>query len=180
MLFCLHCNGAVERGLAPSADGAAPARASNGISFGLHVSPRGVAKCVRSPSGRGASRPSPANGFFTKHEIRNTNHETRITAFYRVLRPSGGEKCRLGFWDHETRITAFTLFTKHETRNTNHGFSQPRPERKPPWSNGRTRCLGFVLGSRITNHETRITAFFKLRPSDARRRGEAPVDRECG
>ena len=27
---------------------------------------------------------------------RITRHETRITAFYRVLRPSGGETCRLG------------------------------------------------------------------------------------
>ncbi len=34
---------------------------------------------------------APANGF---HESRDTSHETR--PFYRVLRPSWGEKCRLG------------------------------------------------------------------------------------
>ena len=105
------------------------------ILFGadLHVSPRGEAKCVRRPSGLGASRaeekgasrlaragvlakspPSPcglrntalpvhwpsdnssganqapAHGF---HESRDTKHESR--PLYRVLRPSGGEKCRL-------------------------------------------------------------------------------------
>ena len=36
------------------------------------------------------SEPSPLPWF-----SRITRHETRITAFYRVLRPSGGEKCRL-------------------------------------------------------------------------------------
>ena len=36
------------------------------------------------------SNPSPANRFFTKHESRNTNH-----GFFRVLRPSCGEKCGL-------------------------------------------------------------------------------------
>ena len=98
---------------------------------GLHFSPRGEAKCVRGPSGRGASRaeekgasrlaragvlaqspPSPfglANhGFSNSPAVMTfllertrpppmvfTNHETRITAFPRVLRPSGGEQCRL-------------------------------------------------------------------------------------
>ena len=37
------------------------------------------------------SKPDPLPWF-----SRITRHETRITAFYRVLRPSGGEKCRLG------------------------------------------------------------------------------------
>ena len=36
------------------------------------------------------SEPSPLTWF-----SRITRQETRITAFYRVLRPSGGEKCRL-------------------------------------------------------------------------------------
>ena len=91
----------------------------------LHFSPRREKKCVRGPSGRGASRaeengarntackifhesrntaftvhrPSdissganktPAHGF---HESRDTRHESR--PFYRVLRPSGGQKCRV-------------------------------------------------------------------------------------
>ena len=45
---------------------------------------------------------------FTNHETRNTKHgffQTRNTAFFRVLRPSGGEKCRLGCGEHpSTRI----------------------------------------------------------------------------
>ena len=95
---------------------------------GLHVSPRGEAKCVRGPSGRGASRaeekgasrwaragvlaqspPSPLgsrNAAFPVHRPSDislertspplmvfTKHESR--PFYRVLRPSGGEKGRL-------------------------------------------------------------------------------------
>ena len=34
-----------------------------------------------------------------------TNHETRITAFYRVLRPSGGEKGRLVIVSEDVRTT---------------------------------------------------------------------------
>ena len=63
VLFCLHCNGGGVAGFDPSADGAASARASNGMCFSLHVSLRCEAKCVRSPSGRSASRPSPQHGF---------------------------------------------------------------------------------------------------------------------
>ena len=66
---------------------------SVGLTTVLHVSPRGEVKCVRGPSGRGARRLARA----TRHVrfSRITRHESRITAFYRVLRPSGGEKCRL-------------------------------------------------------------------------------------
>ena len=62
----------------------------------LPFSPRGEVKCVRGPSGRGASRLARARWplkFFTNHESRVTKHESR--SFYRVLRPSGGEKDRL-------------------------------------------------------------------------------------
>ena len=79
----------------------------------LHFSPRGEAKCVRGPR---------SNTVF---------HESRVTAFFRVLRPSGGEKCRPGASRHETRLL-------------------PGARRKP------ARIPRF---SRITNHETRITAF---------------------
>ena len=50
---------------------------------------------------------------------RNTRHETRITAFYRVLRPSGGEKCRL-------RSTGRQTFLLERTRPPNHGFYETR------------------------------------------------------
>ena len=109
-------------------------RRKNSPSSDLHVSPRGEAKCVRGPSGRGARR-KPAqvprfsrntdhetrdtafmfftnHGFYASclgatavlpawfwgHESRDTNHESRLffesRPFSRVLRPSGGEKCR--------------------------------------------------------------------------------------
>ena len=57
-LFCLHCNCAVEHGFDLSADGAAPARASNGLSVSRPFLSRVESKCIRR-SGRGASRPSP-------------------------------------------------------------------------------------------------------------------------
>ena len=67
------------------------------VTSSLHVSPRGEAKCVRGPSGRGASRAEEKGAcnfaFKVFHESRVTKHESR--PFYRVLRPSGGEKCRL-------------------------------------------------------------------------------------
>ena len=55
------------------------------------------------------SEPGPLPWF-----SRITRHESRITAFHRVLRPSGGEKCRLG--------PPTMVFAKHETRDTNHGL----------------------------------------------------------
>ncbi len=65
----------------------------------LHFSPRGEAKCVRGLSGRGASRAAEKGAsntaFKVFHESRITSHVTRIRAFFRVLRPSGGEKGRL-------------------------------------------------------------------------------------
>ena len=52
---------------------------------------RNTAFTVHQPSGisSGANQ-APAHGF---HETRDTRHESR--PFFRVLRPSGGEKCRL-------------------------------------------------------------------------------------
>ena len=45
---------------------------------------------VHRPSDISLERTSPPPMVFTNHETRNTNH-----GFFRVLRPSGGEKCRL-------------------------------------------------------------------------------------
>ena len=58
----------------------------------LHFSPRGEAKCVRGPSGRGASLAEEKGA---RNMAFKVFHESRITAFYRVLRPSGGENCRI-------------------------------------------------------------------------------------
>ena len=57
----------------------------------------------------GANQPPP---WFS----RITRHETRITAFFRVLRPSGGGKCRL--WQPQAAANGFSRITKHETRIT--------------------------------------------------------------
>ena len=69
----------------------------------LPFSPRGDVKCVRGPPGRGASRAEEkgasraeekgAGNMAFKVFSRITRHESR--PFNRVLRPSGGEKCRL-------------------------------------------------------------------------------------
>ena len=60
----------------------------------LHVSPRGEAKCVRGPSGRGACHPRQQHGPLAFHETRNTRHESRpfIACFdRRVVRKAGWE-----------------------------------------------------------------------------------------
>ena len=105
------------------------------------------------------------------HESRDTNHETRNTAFYRntafsrVLRPSCGEKCRL----ERTRSLPM-VFTKHETRNTNHGLLPALP----PFPIEQGKQAAFERRPYrlprlwVTKHESRDTkhglfsAFFRL------------------
>ena len=114
-------------------------------------------------SRRGATAVPPASVFGS----RNTRHETRITAFSRDTKhESRPFRCLSGDSSESHPNPGQPVF--HETRDTNHGFCvsfKPRPQRKLPWSNGRTACLGFG-GSRNTKHETRITkhGFFKPRP----------------
>ena len=167
----------------------------------LHFSPRGEAKCVRGPSGRGASRLARAGvtAIFasltpriTKHGMygslavrhffwsepgplpwfsRITRHETRITAFFRVLRPSGGERCRLApltwFSRHETRITAFfesrvTAFTVHRRSDISSGATDLHfgpSARGAGCPLGRREFRGFHE-SRNTRHESRLFMLF--------------------
>ena len=94
----------------------------------LHFSPRGEAKWVRGPTGRGASRPRPQHGPIEFHETRNTRHKSRPARFFTktnhyplLLRFSRITK-------HETRVTAFMLFTNHETRDTRHETRDTRHE----------------------------------------------------
>ena len=122
----------------------------------LHVSPRGEVKCVREPSGRGASRPRQQRGPLAFHETRDTNHglqgfSLKTNHYPLLLRFSRNTR-------HETRVTAFMLFTKHETRLL-----------RFPWpsdiSSGANQAAtqGFHE-SRNTRHESR--PFFRvLRPS---------------
>ena len=91
-------------------------------SFSLHVSPRGEAKWVRGSSGRGASRLARAGVLEQYVEARQAS-ATKSWRAYRVLRPSGGETCRLRFNGRQTFLLERTrpppmFFTKHETRNT--------------------------------------------------------------
>ena len=66
------------------------------ILFGasLHVSPRGEAKCVRGPSGRGASRLARA-GVLERYVEHGKQAQRSPGGRICVLRPSGGETCRL-------------------------------------------------------------------------------------
>ncbi len=75
--------------------------AEKGERSNLHFSPRGEAKCVRGPSGRGASRAYEKGasrlaraGVLDVRRARQAS-ATKSWRSYRVLRPSGGEKCRL-------------------------------------------------------------------------------------
>ena len=126
----------------------------------LHVSPRGEAKWVRRPSGRGASRAKEKDAckpaFKVFYESRNTRHgffgawstEALQSCFFRPgmlgmssRRRRGTVPCgsrirasqaftsrkplilrSLRNTNHETRVTAFMFFTNHESRNTTHGF----------------------------------------------------------
>ena len=60
----------------------------------LHVSPRGEAKWVRGPSGRGVRRLARAGVLDSTSSTASKRNEV-LRRSYRVLRPSGGEKCRL-------------------------------------------------------------------------------------
>ena len=74
-----------------------------------------------------------------------TNHETRITAFYRMLRPSGGEKCRSGV--DGNRIAASVIreivrgsyFIPIDSETSNRQATPEQPIPLKPTSNGRSR-----------------------------------------
>ena len=134
-----------------------------GYRLNLPFSPRGEAKWVRGPSGRGASRAEEKGA---RNMACKVFHESRVTAFSRVLRPSGGGKCRLmdvsrsrltfpgpqvtpsgevkGERDtnRETKplirraaqaSASSKVFTKHETRDTNHGFFRHEVRNRASW-----------------------------------------------
>ena len=95
---------------------------------------------MRGPSGLGARRLARA-GVLEQYVEHGLSSKPSISSkpwcSYRVLRPSGGEKCRL----------ACKVLTNHETRLL------PGARRKP------ARIPRF---SRNTRHESRITAFFRI------------------
>ena len=103
--------------------------------------------------------PSPANGFFTNHESRNTNHGLYafVAAFLRAVARHRAAMARHGRPPSPapaTRPVGFSPATNHATcfspalRRLQGEQPQPRP-------------TGF---SRITKHETRITAFMPFFP----------------
>ena len=119
----------------------------------LHFSPRGAAKWVRGPSGRGASRaeemaravvlakspPSPLGSRNMRHGL------------------SSSPALRHFFWSEPGPVDGFSRNTRHETRITaflNHGLSGSTAIRHFFWSKP-VLCPCF---SRVTNHESRITA----------------------
>ena len=85
-----------------------------GASASLHFSPRGEAKCVRGPAGRGAplGARNMACKVFTNHESRNTGilrHSLNASCLRATaVRPASVFGSRIT--SHETRITAFKVF----------------------------------------------------------------------
>ena len=125
------------------------------------------------PATPGRATPSPANGFFTNHETRDTNHglyaflpaTRRATWFWPVPPATPGRATPSAAWvfpNHVPRDTAITAFM---------GFHQPRTlnMQVPPASRESNSKPGQrVLGSRITKHETRITAFMLFTSRETR------------
>ena len=62
-----------------------------------------------------------------------------------------------------TAVPPAEVFASRNTRHESRLFHEIRPECNPPWSDGRTARLGFG----VTNHETRVTAFFQKLASPA-------------
>ena len=105
---------------------------------------------------------------------RITRHETRITAFYRVLRPSGGETCRLGSAGKKgSEALQFFLRPGRPGMRTEEPFLMSRDARSvaqtkaakarftgPPALPGRSTASPANGFSRNTNHESRLFMLF--------------------
>ena len=118
---------------------------------GPHVSPSGEAKCVRGPSGQGASQAEEKG--VSRPTPRVKKHETRPLPVHQPSDISSGANQAPSMGFHETRDT------RHETRLSRFSritaFTGSPALRHFFWSEP-----GLVDGfSRNTRHETRITAF---------------------
>ena len=101
--------------------------------------------------------PSPANGFFTNHESRNTNHGLYafVAAFLRAVARHRAAMARHGRRPSPAPAARPVGFSPA----TNHATCFPPVLRRLQREQPQARPTGF---SRITNHETRITAFMLL------------------
>ena len=103
--------------------------------------------------------PSPANGVFTNHETRITNHGLYAfaAAFLRIVVRHGAAMARHGRPSSPAPATRPIGFSPE----TNHATCFPPALRRLQGEQPQARPTGF---SRITNHETRITAFMLFFP----------------
>ena len=100
----------------------------------LHFSPRGEVKCVRGPSGLGASRLARA-GVLEKYIAHGVACATKSWRSYRVLRPSGHERCRLlrfmpawsgmKIWTADCQVVTKCFSRRHESLETTEGHRKP-------------------------------------------------------
>ena len=147
----------------------------------LHFSPRGEAKCVRGPSGRGASRAEEKGARRRTYQIASFIPRSRNTAFP-VHWPSGrgasrsaragvlepyiehGKQAQRSHGGHtacfdrrvvrHAGLAPHMVFTNHETRNTNHGLFFACFDRRVVRHAGLAPSHGFHE-SRDTKHESR-------------------------
>ncbi len=133
----------------------------------LLFSPHGEAKCVRGPSGLGASRAEEkgasrlARAGVLERYVEHGKQAQRspggriACSDRRVVRNAGYNHPRPGqpvF--HESRITRHGFYAFHKTRITQHGFSLSL--RRLQGEQPQARPTGF---SRITRHESRLLRF---------------------
>ena len=110
--------------------------------------------------------PSPANGVFTNHESRDTNHGLYAfaAAFLRIVVRHGAAMARHGRPSSPAPATRPIGFSPA----TNHATCFPPVLRRLQGEQPQARPTGF---SRITKHETRITAFMLFTSNEIAQHG---------
>ena len=143
------------------------------ILFGasLHVSPRGEAKCVRGPSGLGASRAEEKGvsrlaraGMLEQYVEHGKQAQRSPGGRIRVLRPSGGETCRL-VSPRRPDVRSRRPVSASLGAMARHGAAS---------SGYRAACAGGVGGEPVSAHRQPYSVGFTT--SAVRRRSSRPLD----
>ncbi len=157
-----------------------------GPRLNLHVSPRGEAKWVRGPSGLGASRAEEKGasrlaraGMLEPYVEHGKQAQRSPGARIRVLRPSGGEKCRLV--SPRRPVTAsLGEFERHGAAMARHGrhiAPAPVSARRPPFA-AKSHKSGQNPGSARENMKHSVHRGSRL-PSGAFARHGAAIARHA-